>query len=224
MSEVRKRQVLYTVLSPVIQGDTLWQVMCHWQTHYADKAQYEWNAFLSDCQRMADIGGQRTQLYRQLIALMLDSNARLRDDPWPAMQQFQKRQPLPEALNPAADALTSQTLAADDWGPVLTLVLAELFAQLRSDTIVVVKRYAIDMAGRHRLPSSLTYAFTQWLDQGKAMSLPAVPLAQLQQLFNYIYVALCECLGPIVADRMISQAVAVQSEQAPLLNARRLLG
>lgn len=85
MSLERKRQVLYTVLSPVIQGDTLWQVMCHWQTHYADKAQFEWNAFLSDCQRMADIGQQRTTVYRQLIALMLDNKAVLYDDPWPEM-------------------------------------------------------------------------------------------------------------------------------------------
>lgn len=219
MSLERKRQVLYTVLSPVIQGDTLWQVMCHWQTHYADKAQFEWNAFLSDCQRMADIGQQRTTVYRQLIALMLDNKAVLYDDPWPEMQAYQQRQS-------EHDAMQSTPVVAppEDWGPVLTEVLAELFAQLRSDTIAVVRRYAIDMAGRHGLPSSLTYAFTQWLDQGKAMTLPNVPLTQLQQLFNYIYVALCECVGPIVADRMISQAVNVECEQASTLNARRLLG
>lgn len=170
---------------------------------------------------MADIGGRRTQLYRQLIALMLDKEAVLREDPFCAMQQYQKRQPLPALKASATVAVSGDQ---EDWGPMFTAVLQTLFSQLRSDTILVVKRYAIEMAGRHGLPSTLTYAFTQWVDQGKTMSINRVPLTQLQQLFNYVYVALCECIGPIMADRLISHAVNVECALTPSLNARRLLG
>jgi hypothetical protein len=85
-----------------------------------------------------------------------------------------------------------------------------------------VSKYAQEQAGRHQLNAELSYAFTLWKDNRKPMQIEGVPLKALRQLLNYIYIGLCEGLGPVEADRILSTAVNSRARHGNL-DARDLL-
>lgn len=213
MSVERKRRAIYTVLSEVVEGHDLWQVMWCWQKGYADKSQFELNGFLSACSHLDAIARNRSSLYRKLISSMMLAESALKADPIADMQAYAD-----EVLLPVADSAEY----GDDWSPLFTQVVTDVFAQLRSDTATSVSKYAQEQAGRHQLNAELSYAFTLWKDNRKPMQIEGVPLKALRQLLNYIYIGLCEGLGPVEADRILSTAVNSRARHANL-DARDLL-
>ena len=214
MTVERKRRAVYTVLSDVAEGAELWQAMWCWQDRYAQKSQFELNGFLSDCQHLPAIARDRSGLYRRLISSMMLAESSLKPDPFDEMQAFAEKT-LPSEPSPTA-------ASGDDWSSVVSHTLHGIFGALRSDTASAVGRYAMEQANRHRLQPELNYAFTLWLGNRQPLELAGVALAPIRQLLNYIYIALCETLGPVEADRILSAAVdAVPAEGS--LDARRLL-
>ena len=47
------------------------------------------------------------------------------------------------------------------------------------------------------------------------MNVQGVPLVQLKKLLNYIYIGLCEYLGPVDADRILSQSIKSAQAAGP---------
>ena len=200
MTTEGKRRAVFTVLSEFVQGDDLWRAMWRWQHNYADKSQFELNAFLSDCRDIAEIAANRSTLYRQLIGLLMDKKADLKPDPMIDMMRFRSE-------SAGHDTPAGQNMAEEgDWSESFSVVLRALFAQLRSDTARLVKHYATEQATRNKLPKELTYEFTLW-DQGKLLCVNGVPLPDLRRLLNFIYIGLCESLGPVEADLVLSAAI-----------------
>ena len=195
-----KRRAVYTVLSEFLEGDDLWLAMWRWQEGYADKSQFELNSFLSECRDIAAVALNRPLLYRQLIGILMDSKAVLKADPKAEMDAYRTRQLSTGAVEP-------QSVKPQDWSQTFTMVLRDLFAQLRSDTARAVKGYAVEQASRHRIAPGFVYSFTLW-DLDKRLDVNGVALTDLKKLLNYIYIGLCEALGPVEADRILGSVVA----------------
>lgn len=214
-----KRRAVFTVLSDYLREDSLWRAMWRWQNHFSDKSQYELNGFLSQCRDIPEVMANRPQLYRQLLSILMDSKVSLKPDPMEQMLAFQAQWQASGAATDDPDSRLS------DWSEVFSRVLTTLFTQLRSDTARQVKRYATEQAVRSGMPQTLTYAFTLWDESGDLMDVSSATLPQLKQLLNYAYIGTCEYLGPVDADRVLSQAVraAAAFSRSPLTDPRRLL-
>ncbi len=151
-----KRRAVFTVLQETLQGDGLWRAMWRWQNHYAQKSQFELNGFLSDCKDIPEVANNRSQLYRQLIGILMDDGARLKPDPMDEMLKYQSAQQRSGSLD------EMELFPAQDWTDVYEVVLTTLFGQLRSDTARVVKRYAMEQSLRHSISQELAYSFNLW--------------------------------------------------------------
>lgn len=199
-----KRRAVFTVLSEFLSGDDLWDAMWRWQNGYADKSQFELNAFLSECRDIPQVALNRSALYRKLIGILMSNNARLLADPVQDMQNYLQRM--------RAEGKTDDPQAVpSDWTQTFSMVLRDIFAQLRSDTARSVKNYAAEQGSRHRLSQSFMYAFTLW-DMDKRMDVSGVTLSDLKKLLNFIYIGLCESLGPVDADRILGSVIADVAE------------
>ena len=192
-----KRRAVFTVLSDYLRGETLWEAMWRWQNQFADKSQYELNGFLSQCGDIPEIAANRPQLYRQLISQLMANSNGLKPDPMEQMLQYRKQQ--------EAQGVFSSDGA--DWCQAFSSVLEHLFGQLRSDTARQVKRFASEQAVRNGLPQNIAYAFTLWEQGGDPIAVQGAPLVQLKRLLNYVYIGLCEYLGPVDADRILSLSI-----------------
>jgi len=214
-----KRRAVFTVLQETLQGDGLWRAMWRWQNHYAQKSQFELNGFLSDCKDIPEVAQNRSHLYRQLIGILMDSSAQLQPDPMNDMLKYQSAQ----AESGSLDEM--ELFQQPDWSDVYSSVLTTLFGQLRSDTVRVVKRYAMEQSLRHNISQELAYAFNLWGDGKHALVVASAPLSDLKRLLNFIYIGVCECLGPVDADRILSLSIRTANEinQNPATDPRQLL-
>ncbi len=201
-----KRRAVFTVLQETLQGDGLWRAMWRWQNHYAQKSQFELNGFLSDCKDIPEVANNRSQLYRQLIGILMDDGARLKPDPMEEMLKYQSAQQRSGSLD------EMELLPAQDWTDVYEVVLTTLFGQLRSDTARVVKRYAMEQSLRHSISQELAYSFNLWGDDKHPLVLGDSDLVDLKRLLNFIYIGACECLGPVDADRILSLSIRSAAE------------
>ena len=219
MTIEQKRRAVFTVLNATLEGDGLWRAMWRWQNNYAQKSQFELNGFLSDCRDIPEVAENRANLYRQLIGILMDSSAQLQPDPMEDMLKFQSAQAQSHSLD------EMELFQQQDWTQVYDVVLTTLFGQLRSDTARVVKRYAMEQSLWHSISQDLAYAFNSWGDERHPLNLSAVGLTDLKRLLNFIYIGVCECLGPVDADRILSQSIrsAAESNSDPATDPRQLL-
>lgn len=205
MKPEEKRQVLYTVLSDYIEGDDLWSVMCRWQDHYSDKSQFELNAFLSDCRDVAALAANRSEIYRLLIGRFMKKTGSLLDDPIEQMNEYRQRA--------VASGFGGQAEeSADNWNMIFSQVLSSVFSQLRSDTARMVKAYCVEQSASHGISKEFVYRFSLWMP-ASALDTDGVSLTHLRQMLNFIYIGICEGLGPVDADRILSSAIRATDEQ-----------
>jgi hypothetical protein len=205
MKPEEKRQVLYTVLSDYIEGDDLWSVMCRWQDHYSDKSQFELNAFLSDCRDVAALAANRSEIYRLLIGRFMKKTGGLREDPIDQMNDYRQRA--------VAAGFAGQTEdSADSWSITFSQVLSAVFNQLRSDSARMVKAYCVEQSASHGINKEFVYRFSLWMPGG-TLNTEGVSLTHLRQMLNFIYIGVCEGLGPVDADRILSSAIRAADEQ-----------
>ena len=193
-----KRRAIYTILSEVISGDDLLAIMWHWQNKYSDKSQFELNHFLSDCKNYTEIANNRTSLYRKLIALFVTEDQNLKEDPWQLMLTYEKDKSSPNCL-------TSED--QENWSDILGTVINEIFSALRTDSQRSIGRYVIQHLTRLELPQSLAYSLHVWFTDKRAIDASEANIIQLKKLINLFYIATCEFIGPVEADKILSDAI-----------------
>ncbi|ASP37373.1 hypothetical protein CHH28_01155 [Bacterioplanes sanyensis] len=186
---------MYTVLSEWLPEHQLWPVMWLWQQQFAQRAQFELNEFFSQCSHYPAIKQHRSQLYRRLIGLLMAEDEQLKDDPWPTMQRYQRQQ--------------QDTLAqgADDYSQPLNDMMSTLLSHLRSDTIARIQDYIVAQGARTGLPAALIQSLVHCIEQQQPMALQSYDEQQLRALLNLFYIGLCESLGPVKADQLLSEAI-----------------
>lgn len=216
MNVERKRRAVFTVLSEILSDDELWSAMWCWQQQFAEKSQFELNGFLSACAHLDVIAKNRANIYRALINSMMLGERELKPDPIAHMQRY-------AAADDSGLMSVNSTPQQEDWSEVFSLTLAEVFSQLRRDHAQVVGKYAQEQAVRKGLNSELTYAFTLWIDRRGMITSPTATLRDIRKLLNYLYIGLCESLGPVEADRILSLSVAAVKSQKSTPDVGRLL-
>jgi hypothetical protein len=194
----KKRRAVFTTLSTVLEGDELWQAMWAWQNRYANRSQYELNGFFNEIRHLRAIADNRATLYRQLIALLMGDNQPLKPDPLPQMEAYRERFGMVDLEVGVSDA---------SWVDGFRIVLNQLYQQAPAETWRKVRAYAEDQGQRKRLPQELLYAFSLWSEGRKVNNPVEAGLPELRDLLNLLYVGMCEQLGPVVADKMLSRAV-----------------
>lgn len=193
----KRRRAVFTVLSEVLSDQTLWEVMWHWQNHYSEKPQFELNHFLADCNNVPEIAENRSWLYRQLIGLLMNKSSELKPDPWEDMRSYEI----------ASGYISADYSDLPDWSLVFSSVINTLEIQLRSDNQRTVYRYVIDNLERKKCSPALVTAFKQWTREGNLIDVKTIEKHELKTLINLFYVAMCELLGPVKGDKILSTAI-----------------
>ena len=195
-----KRRAVFTVMSDLLNGSDLWKVMWHWQNHYADKPSFELNRFLSDCHQLVSFKENRSDIYRHLIGMQMRPQEELKDDPWAEMKVFSDE--------------NYQSGTASGWGSVMVHVFCAMMNHLRADTQRSLQRYVISQADRAGLPVQLTLSYQSWFQgfsegEGTAQKLDTGLCSHhdLRAFLNLHYIGLCELVGPVSADKMLSASV-----------------
>lgn len=198
MNIEKKRRAVYTALSTVLDGDELWQAMWAWQNQYSNRSQYELNGFLNECRHIRGIADNRSALYRQLIGLLMGNDTPLKPDPMSQMEAFRERQGILE-LDTVEASLS--------WVDGFRIVLLQLRSQVPDDCWLKIRATTEDLGQREGMSHDLLYSFSLWADGRKVQHPVEAGLPVLRRLLNIIYIGLCEQLGPVVADKILSRAV-----------------
>jgi len=197
MTIENKRRAIFTVLSDVLSDTSLWEVMWHWQENYSDKPQFELNHFLGDCLEVPEIAENRSWLYRQLIGILMDRNTELKDDPWPQMLDYQTQ----------LTGVPTQVSATENWGPVFTQVMTSIMSGLRSDSQYTLGKYLSDYLIKSDADQELKDSFRLWIAERTELNTSQMDVYKLKRLLNVAYIAICELLGPVKADKILSNAI-----------------
>lgn len=196
MTMENKRRAIFTVLSEVLHDNSLWDVMWYWQENYSDKPQFELNHFLADCASIPEISENRSWLYRQLIGVLMDSNSDLKPDPWPQMNQHKHQSDTEYSSDPQ-----------DDWSEVFTMLMNRFMNGLRSDSQYSLGKFLLHHGKHCDLPKHSQASLNQWLANRELIKLQGVKKSQLKSLLNACYIATCELIGPVEADKVLSTAI-----------------
>lgn len=209
-----KRRAVYTVLSDVLEGDDLWDVMWRWETGYSQKSQYELNSFFSDCSDLSAIAGRRSQLYRELIGLLIKGTGELKPDPLSEMEAYRERLGLPSE---PVFQLTSE------WMPCFQVVIQEMMAGLSVDQLQKVRTQVEERAQRGRLAAELIYAFSMVASGKQYDDQLMAEFEDIKALVNLAYVALCEQQGPVLSDRQLAKGIERAQQEIQGVDPRLLL-
>ena len=199
-----KRRIIYTVLSGHVPEESLWQVMWLWETDYAERSRFELNRFLADCQHIPFILKNRTPLYRQIIRLMMAPDPEtLEPDPIDAMQLYRHKRGEVAAKSQAPAAKESVSVAQ-----LMTEIVLGMLKNVPSDASSRALHYALGNSQRKKL----SFGIVQMLEDGQRMlTTPTteITIEEARVLINLIYVGLCEMLGPVETDEVLSQAIRI---------------
>ncbi|MBM95363.1 MAG: hypothetical protein CMI09_05900 [Oceanospirillaceae bacterium] len=209
-----KRRAVYTVLSDVLEGDDLWDVMWRWETGYSQKSQYELNSFFSDCSDLSAIAGRRSQLYRELIGLLIKGTGELKPDPLSEMEAYRERLGLPSE---PVFQLTSE------WMPCFQVVIQEMMAGLSVDQLQKVRTQVEERAQRGRLAAELIYVFSMVASGKQYDDQLMAEFEDIKALVNLAYVALCEQQGPVLSDRQLAKGIERAQQEIQGVDPRLLL-
>ncbi len=214
-----KRRIIFTVLSGHIPENHLWDVMWRWEKDYSERSRFELNRFLADCAHVPFILKNRTPLYRQIIRLMMapDPEA-LEPDPLEAMQDYHRQsgcRPRPKKTTSTEHKVSCATLMTD--------IILGMMKNVPADAANRALHYALGNSQR----KELSFGIIQMLENGQRMlTAPTtdVSVREARILINLIYVGLCEMIGPVETDEVLSQSIRMTlSRYRADAHARKLL-
>lgn len=209
-----RRRAIYTGLAGHFPEEELWPLLALWESKYAERPPFALNEFLAEVVLRTERKLERARLYRELVGALTGPTSQLLPDPEEQLQAW--RQGQSDSLRQAAkpDAAAQATFLA------LSQALLE---QLDAAQQLALRRFAAGNLGGMEVAHELTVRLRAWLEHGVSDGVESLGLEQLRKLLNLLYIGLCEFLGPVRADRVLSQAVGRVEEQGLKLSPRRLL-
>ncbi|MDH0957449.1 hypothetical protein N5C54_06620 [Pseudomonas chengduensis] len=213
MSLASRRRAIYTGLSSHFSGDELLAVLCLWEDRYAEKPPFALNEFLAEVATARGQRLERAKLYRELVGALTGPLSALLPDPGPELLAWRQRRgvAVPEGQQ-AQQARHSFCL--------LSKALLNALGASRSESL---RRFAADNLGGMQVDEARRLGLRAWLLQGDEQGLLGLTPAQLSKMLNLLYIGLCEFLGPVAADRLLSQCVDQVESLHPAYPIRQLL-
>jgi hypothetical protein len=238
----QRRRAAYAVLSPLLEEDALLDALRMQHQSMRGDSVSDIIGYIDQVAARHHIdAASRKKLYEAYFKALKQPESELPMDPWPLMQIGTPAAPTPApAPMPASAAATPFDPAASAAGTsqpmVAALPPAPAAPPASPDRVVCAEllRNALTEVQRFHAGSltDLRSSALEQLDQGR-LSQPvrkqvrdawAQPMqvswvidgtpAELSQLVHQFYVALCEALGPIDADQVLTRAVR-SAEQIP---------
>lgn len=209
-----RRRAIYTGLVGHFSEEEVWPLLALWENKYAEQPPFALNEFLAEVVLRTERKLERARLYRELVGALTGPPSQLLPDPEEQLAAW--RQGRNEAVRRVAtpDAAAQATFLA---------LGQALLEQLDAAQQAALRGFAAGNLAGMEVGPELTTKLRTWFEQGSADGIAALGLEQLRKLLNLLYIGLCEFLGPVRADRVLSQAGARVEELGAAFSPRRLL-
>ena len=233
-----RRRAACLVLSPLLDDDALADALrLQHETMRSDNVSDIVTYIDQVADRQALDVATRKRLYQAYFQALRLPESELPLDPWPAMQvmaaptRAPATPPPPPTVAlvppPAAPAPSEPMHPAHVvvFGALHRALLADM-QQLHTAHFEALRGEAVALVEEMRLPTALRAPLLQaWAQPVNQPWLVNGDEAALSQAVNVLYVALCETLGPVEADRLLARAVrtAGQVPQARQFSPQRLI-
>ena len=157
---------------------------------------------------------ERARLYRELVGALTGPASNLLPDPAPRVHAWRQGEGLEAEEVSGPDALARQTFEA---------LSQALFGLLDPDMVPRLRRFAAGNLNGMQLETELRLRLRGWLEQGGSLGLTSLSLEHLRVLLNLLYIGLCEYLGPVTADQVLTRAVQKTERLSLQLPPQKLL-
>ncbi|ACL71310.1 conserved hypothetical protein [Thioalkalivibrio sulfidiphilus HL-EbGr7] len=209
----RRRRAIYTGLCSLMDEAAAREGLGLWEREFSDKPVYALHDFLARICRQAGQEARRGELHRALVRALSLDEADLAPDPGPS-----DRGAVPAASASPPPPAGAMTVFESMYGTIMEGLVQR---QVETGVRVRVLQRLVGLG----LPAGLRGQVTDWIT-GEASQLPqAVGLEGLRGLLHLTYVAACEEVGPVSADRLLAEAVRVTEKlgEAEVFSPRALL-
>jgi hypothetical protein len=188
-------------MRPYFDDATLLEAIHLWQIKYSDKPKFAFTEFLSECCQDKALRSQRTMILSSIFKALDMPPRELLPDPFDIDQE--------QLIN-----LSPAEKICDDTTVVFVHFLDNLLKSLADKEALGVRIYILNQFPLLRLDELRKAFLRDWLDK-KSTKLPvSFELPIMRQLINFAYVAICELMGPVKADHLLSQAIKSSEEMA----------
>ena len=209
-----RRRAIYTGLAGHFSDEEVWPLLALWESKYAEQPPLPLNEFLAEVVLRTERKLERARLYRELVGALTGPPSQLLPDPEEQLAAWR------QGRNEAVRQVATPDSAAQTTFLALNQALLE---QLDGAQQAALRRFAAGNLSGMGVSSELSTRLRIWLEQGGSDGIANLGLEQLRKLLNLLYIGLCEFLGPVRADRVLSQAVNRVEEQGVEFSPRRLL-
>jgi hypothetical protein len=182
----QRRRAIYTGLKPFMDDDSLIDAVMHWEEHFASAPRFTLQKFVSELCREGDLRSRRADILLSLVqAMNMPSQSLLPD---------------PVQSSPAAKT--------DRSGDAFVALARALFDALDNDQRYQLRLDMLASLDGMNLPAHVLHAMNRWLNDNQPLENLHASVTVLRALVNRFYVLLCERLGPVNADKVLSRAVS----------------
>jgi hypothetical protein len=205
MPIAQKKLAIEGALSAYLSPDILAEAVRIWEEKYSVQPTFALQRFLNEfCHGNHVLRAQRSQILQSLLRALSGADGR----------------PLETSRFPAARKPAFENVAVQ----CCTMLIESLFDRAPGDMQVKMRLYMLDHLPAMRLPQGPHRALYAWLSQQYRVPTDIVVAPEtLRHLVNLAYVALCEFIGPVKADKLLHDAVVFTELHFDDYPARRLL-
>ncbi|MEK1904971.1 MAG: hypothetical protein AAAB13_04265 [Pseudomonas sp.] len=198
MSLTTRRRAIYTGLAGHFPEDEIMPLLSLWEAKYSDKPPFALNEFLAEVVQRSGRKLERARLYRELVGALTGPATELLPDPASRLQAWRRGEGQAAEEVSGPDALARQTFDT---------LSQTLFGLLDPELVPRLRRFAAGNLTGMQVDTELRLRLRGWLEQGGSLGLTALTLEHLRVLLNLLYIGLCEFLGPVLADQVLTRAV-----------------
>jgi hypothetical protein len=206
----QKRQAVEMALMPFLHGQTLAQALVLWDEKYSHKPTFALQHYLRELCSDIELAHMRSRMLQALVAAFSSQQDN--------RQQHKTAQPTP----PATVATVKKNHSSPELQMFMTLV-DQLINSAQGDIATRVRLYTLENVEKLALPANDRRALQTWLNQIEPLTGTTPTINTMQQVINFVYVGLCEYLGPIKADQFLQHSVSATQRAYPMLKVQSLL-
>ncbi len=195
MNESQQRRAVFTGMRPFLNDDDLITALEVWQGKYAGRPKAEYTQFLSESCRSKEIRGKRSAILSSIFnSLTLPEDELLPD-------------PLNLQTNRFEFSLEQQETRIET-NVVFSTFFQTLLTQLEGEVESHVRQYLVESCDSHfNINAQQMLALKTWLGGVSEAFEIAFHIDDKRKLVNLAYVAMCQYVGPVKADQLLSASI-----------------
>ncbi len=195
MNESQQRRAVFTGMRPFLKDDELIAALEVWQDKYVGKPKVEFTQFLSESCRSKEIRGKRSAILSSIFnSLTLPEDELLPD-------------PLNLKTNRFEFSLEQQETRIET-NVVFSAFFQTLLTQLEDGPESHMRQYLVESCDSNfNINAQQMLALKTWLSGVSDVFEVAFHIDDKRKLVNLAYVAMCQHIGPVKADQLLSASI-----------------